>query len=72
MSLEYGNTVDEVWVQGKQPDGLESHVVISGDDYVTLTTTHTSEDGELTYDATKRGLYEWLFTNAKVAAGSIV
>lgn len=70
--LEYGNTVDNEWVKGQQPVGLESHVTITGDDYVALSTTHASNDSELTYDAMKRALYELLNTNGNIAAGSIV
>jgi len=70
--LEYGNTVEGDWILGQQPAGLESHILITGEDYTTLCATHETNDDELTYTAMKRALYEWLNTNDKIAAGSIV
>lgn len=72
IALEYGNTVDDEWVPGKQPSSRPSSVVITGDDYISFVSTHTTEDDELTYNATKRGLYEWLLANGHIEAGSIV
>ena len=75
LELEYGNTVDDAWVAGIQPaegSGLETSYSISDQEYVDLVTTHTSNDGELTYDAVKRGLYDHLNTEGVLSSGSIV
>lgn len=72
ITLEYGNTVDSEWAPGRQPYDKLNSVVISGDDYISFVSTHMSNDDELTYNATKRGLYEWLLANGHIAPGSIV
>jgi hypothetical protein len=72
VTLEYGRTVDDVWVPGKRPAGKTTSVLIKGDDYTTLVTTSVTETDELTYDATKRGLYDWLSANGVIDAGSVV
>ena len=72
LGFEYGNTVSDVWVPGVLPIGLPTSAMISGADYTTLVTTHASIDGELTYVAVKRGLYEYLAANSIIAAGTVV
>jgi len=72
LELEYGNTVTDNWVPGMTPTGKETSVSIQGEDYTTLVTTHASNDGELTYDAAKRGLFEYLLAKGIIDAGSIV
>lgn len=73
LELEYGNTVDDNWVRGiTAPAGKQTSIVIEGEDYTTLVTTHATNDGELTYDAAKRGLFEHLLAKGIIEAGSIV
>lgn len=76
LDLEYGTVDGSDWVAGSARPGDETNyptsVVIEGDAYNTLVTTHASNDGELTYDAVKRGLYEHLQTNYANLAGTIV
>jgi hypothetical protein len=71
IDLEYGNTVDGEWVRGIPPADKTTSHVISGDAYDTMVTTHATNDGELTYDACKRGLYEHLSTEGVIDAGSV-
>lgn len=71
LDLEYGTTVDDVWIPGLAPVGKPTVVYIDGDDYVSFM-THVSNDAELTYGAVKRGVYEWLSAQGHVDAGSIV
>lgn len=68
--LEYGNTTDDVWVKGLTPEGKEDNILISGSDYTSLV-DHVTEDDELTYAASRRGLYEWLLSEEKIDAGSV-
>lgn len=71
VTLEYGRTVDGAWVRGVRPAGLELSPVIEGSSYQSLV-THASNDGEPTYEAVKRGLYEWLAIKGHVGAGEVV
>jgi len=72
VDLEYGNTVDNEWVRGIKPTNKDTSYIIMGQDYTDLVTGHATEDGELTYDAVKRGLYEHLATKGVIDPGSIV
>lgn len=72
VDLEYGNTVDNVWVPGVAPKGKQTSVMIDGEDYNTLVTTSTPNEGETTYDAVKRGLYTYLVGKTIIGAGSVV
>lgn len=71
LDLQYGTTVDDVWTPGMNPQGKPMQVYIDGDDYVDFM-THVSNDGELTYGAVKRGVYEWLSAKGHLDPGSIV
>lgn len=71
LDLQYGTTVDDAWIPGLTPQGKPGTVYIDGDDYAGFM-AHVSNDGELTYDAVKRGVYEWLNANGHLDAGSIV
>jgi len=71
VQIEYGRTVDNQWVRGMDPVGKTTYFIISGADYDNLV-THISNDSELTYEAVKRGLYEWLSANGHIDAGAIV
>lgn len=70
LQLEYGRTVDGEWITGYAPAGKETSITIQGQDYLDIV-THVSLPDELTYDAVKRGLYDWLSTNGKIDAGSV-
>ena len=59
-------------VNGIQPRGSESHAIIDGDDYLTLVSTHEPLEGEKTYVAIKRGLYEWLLAEGKIGPGIVI
>ena len=71
LDIEYGRTVDGTWVGGAEPAGKQISFYIVEDDYMALI-SHMSNEGEYTYAAVKRGLYEWLLNNNYVGAGSIV
>ena len=72
VDLEYGNTVGGNWVPGIRLTSKVLSAIISGTPYDTLTTTSEPEVDEKTYDAVKRGLYEYLNDNGIIAAGAIV
>lgn len=76
LNLDYGTLDGENWVPGQlQPSSdseYPSSVIIDGEAYTTMITTHQSLDGELTYAAVKRGLYEYLQTNYPALAGSLL
>lgn len=72
LKLEYGYESGGNWVGGPTPVGKDSEIWIFDSDYTTLITTHATNDAELTYNASKRGLYEWLNTNGHIDAGSII
>ena len=71
VDLEYGRTVDGEWVPGHTPKDTATGVVITGDDYAAVA-SHVSNDGERTYEAVRRGLYEWLSASGHIAPGSVV
>ena len=54
------------------PEGKAATYAITGDDWDTITTTHTPEVDEKTYAAAKRGLYEELVGKGVIGAGSVV
>jgi hypothetical protein len=72
LGLEYGRVVNNAWVPGTTPKGKPSSCFIIGADYDTLTTASTPELNELTYDAVKRGLYQYLVTKEVIGAGTLV
>jgi hypothetical protein len=71
--IEYGRLSgsDFVSAASQPPNKALSHTV-EGDDFVTLKTTHQTNDGELTWDATARAAYEELFAKGIIDPGSIV
>ena len=71
LNLEYGNTVDDEWVPGINPIGKDVSIDISGEDYATLVSTASPEEGELTYDAVKRALYTYCADNDYIAPGTL-
>ena len=71
LDLEYGNTVGGSWVPGIQPRSKPCSVYIQGDDYTTLTENSLPEEDEKTYDAVKRGLYNFLHTKAFIGDGTL-
>ncbi len=75
LVLEYGTIVDNTWAPGEaSPAGgseFPSSLTLSGAEYLSII-SHASNDGELTYNAVKRGLYEYLQSNYIKLAGSIV
>lgn len=54
VELQYGTTVGGSWKPGLNPSGKPVSVLIRGTDFDDLVATHTSNDGELTYDAVVR------------------
>lgn len=73
FDIEYGRTVDSVWTPGLAPRDKQTSFFLQGQEYTDLVTTAEPVDAnEKTYDAVKRGLYEWLNTNGHIAAGSVV
>lgn len=73
VELEYGTTSAEgKWVAGIVPASKPTYVPITGQDYVDLATNSTPNVGEKTYDAVKRGLYEYLSIKGLLDPGSIV
>lgn len=70
--LQYGNTVDGVWVPGLPPHGKETRHQILGEAYTTLVANAVPTEGESTYDAVKRALYNHLATAEVIAAGTLV
>jgi len=72
LELEYGNTVDGQWVPGLQPANQELNPTIEGQAYIDLVSGHMTVDGELTYDAAKRGLYEHLRSKGVISDGTVV
>ena len=71
VELEYGNTVNSDWAPGHLPAGKSGSHIIEGQKYTDLVTTHASLNGELTYIAAKRALYEHLETEGVIDAGSV-
>ena len=72
VDFEYGNTVEDSWVAGITPSGKEGSCTIEGEDYLTLVSTHSPNEGELTYDAVKRGLYEYLVQKGIISSGTVI
>jgi hypothetical protein len=76
LELEYGTVSGSDWVPGSASPGDEANyprsVIIVDTAYTDLITTHTTNDGELTYNSVKRGLYEFLQANYAALAGTIV
>ena len=72
VDIEYGNTVEGVWIPGLDPTNKQGSFMIDGEDYLQLVTTSMPEQGELTYNAVKRGIYDHLSTKGVIDAGIIV
>jgi len=72
VSWEWGRVVDGLWVGGFCPLGCTTTVNIDNEDYGELVTTHEPGQGELTYAAVKRALYEWLAEHDFIGAGTVV
>lgn len=70
--LQYGNTVDSAWVPGMPPKNKKTIHEITGSAYTTLITNSTPNEGESTYDAVKRALYNHLVSAEVIAAGTLV
>ncbi len=68
VSWQYGNTVDGKWVPGHAPTGKETSRHIAEEEYTALV-SHISNDGEPTYVAVKRGLYEHLASVGAIEPG---
>lgn len=70
--FEYGNTNGGVWEPGLNPTNLDTSYPIEGTEYTTLVTTAMPQQGETTYEAVKRGLYEHLASVGVIPPGSVV
>lgn len=71
VDLQYGNTVSGAWIGGHLPASKAGSHVIRDAKYDTLITTHVSNDGELTYIAAKRALYEHLLAEGVIDPGNV-
>jgi len=71
IDLEYGNTDQSIWKPGLQPKSRFTSVFIQGSDYTALIGESVPEEGETTYDAVKRGLYEFLAEKNFIGPGHI-
>lgn len=69
LTVQYGTTVEGKWVPGTNPAGRPTRVYIDGEDYPAFI-SHES-DCKATYEAAKRGAYEWLFAKGYIDAGSL-
>jgi hypothetical protein len=76
LSLEYGTISDGEWIGGQASPVHDSNyppaAIIEGADYEDLILNHEPLPGEKTYQATKRGLYQWLQSKFPSLVGSIV
>jgi len=72
LLLEFGYMDGADFVKGALlPVGVDPSPVISGDSWVALVTTHTPNPGEKTYQAAKRGLYEFLVASGAIGPGQV-
>lgn len=72
LSIAYGRMDGSAFKPANlQPTDKKLSHIIADPEYTTLVTTHKSNDGELTYLAAKRALYEHLSSEAIIPAGSI-
>jgi len=71
VMLEYGNTVTGEWKKGLDPVGKTLGVDISGQDYLDLVEDSMPDTGETTYEAVKRGLYEYLADKSLIGPGTL-
>jgi hypothetical protein len=70
LTLQYGTTKEGFWCPGVNPVDKPSTVYIKEDEYTEFM-AHPTKDSEHTYDAVKRGVYEWLAKKGHVDAGSL-
>ena len=74
MIVQFGDQDGNDWnpgVAGHMEVLVQDTVDPPCTDYTDLVSTHTSNNGELTYVAVKRGCYEWLIANESRLAGTI-
>jgi hypothetical protein len=74
VTVEKGNSDGGVWYPGLAPVEFTIYDDPAADPEITDYTdliTHVSNDGELTYAAVKRGIYEWLIAKGHYA-GTVV
>jgi hypothetical protein len=72
IQVEYGRTVDGVWTPGIAPLNKQTHFLIRGADYVAMVGAHTPNEGEKTYAAARRALFDYLAAQNLIGPGSIV
>jgi hypothetical protein len=71
VDLEYGNTVNDEWKPGLPIRSKPTNIIIQGEEYTALVTDSEPETDEKTYDAVKRGLYEFLATKNMIGPGTL-
>lgn len=71
IDLEYGNTVNNVWVSGLPVRSRPMSVMVQGNEYDTLVEESMPEEGESTYDAVRRGLYAFLAAKNVIGDGAL-
>jgi hypothetical protein len=69
--LQYGNTVEGNWVPGLVPKSKAVAHEITGASYTSLVENSEPNEGESTYDAVKRALYQHLADANVIAAGTL-
>ena len=67
--VDFGDVDDGEWVSGAAREKL-NHILIQGADYTAIV-ADTPEEGETTYDAVKRALYDYLVDNIAELAGTV-
>ena len=72
VDLEYGNLVDGVWTSGLRVRSRPKTIYIQGTEYAALVANSNPANGEGTYDAVKRGLYEFLASKNLIGPGTLV
>jgi len=72
FAITYGRAPEGKFVEAVvQPNAVNSYIV-EGEDWVSWRSTHVSNDGELSYDAAKRAVYEELLAQEVIPPGQIV
>jgi len=71
IDLEYGNTVNGDWVQGLEVRSRPTSIMVQGDEYAALVGSAEPAEGETTYAAVKRGLYEFLLSKDLIGPGAL-
>jgi hypothetical protein len=71
VDLEYGNTINAAWVPGLPVRSRPMNVTVQGTEYSDLIANSMPEEDESTYEAVKRGLYEFLAARNVIGPGTL-